>query len=431
MRSSLCFLVAGLLLESVAFTHQQVVLEDELGSHSKHITQTQRRLLDLHANLTNIPSITDNEHAVSVYLESYLQHELNFTTERFYVSDYTSRAEQSYGSFENEGKRRFSIFAYRGRDPKGARTLLSSHIDTVPPFYPYKYNSTKNLQDDGFSGRGSVDAKASVATQITALRSLIEDRAVEPSSVALLFVVGEETIGDGMRTASRALTTKGYTHWKSVIFGEPTEGKLACGHKGISLIKVEANGKSAHSGYPWLGVNANTLLIRALASMEDVAARKGVAEGGLPYTDKYGWTTMNIGRIEGGVASNVIPAYAKADVTLRLADGTPKESIDILWKAAQDATADLRDKGGSLRIQRSSQGYPPVDIDCDVDGFETITVNYGTDVPNFQVKGSYQRHLYGPGSILVAHSDHETGSVKDLLEAVAGYRRLILHTLDA
>lgn len=60
-------------------------------------------------------------------------------------------------------------------------------------------------------------------------------------------------------------------------------------------------------------------------------------------------------------------------------------------------------------------------------GFETITVNYGTDVPN--LKGNHTRYLYGPGSILVAHGADEAVKLKDLETAVEDYKKLILHAL--
>jgi acetylornithine deacetylase len=60
-------------------------------------------------------------------------------------------------------------------------------------------------------------------------------------------------------------------------------------------------------------------------------------------------------------------------------------------------------------------------------GFEKIVVNYGTDIPN--LKGDHKRYLYGPGNILVAHSDHEHLTVSDLEEAVEGYKKLILAAL--
>ena len=57
-----------------------------------------------------------------------------------------------------------------------------------------------------------------------------------------------------------------------------------------------------------------------------------------------------------------------------------------------------------------------------------MVVNYGTDIPN--LRGTHKRYLYGPGSILVAHSDHEHLAAQDLLLAVQGYKTLVLHALS-
>lgn len=56
-----------------------------------------------------------------------------------------------------------------------------------------------------------------------------------------------------------------------------------------------------------------------------------------------------------------------------------------------------------------------------------MVVNYGTDIPNLQ--GTHKRYLYGPGSILVAHSDHEHLAARDLFLAVQGYKTLVLNAL--
>jgi acetylornithine deacetylase len=63
----------------------------------------------------------------------------------------------------------------------------------------------------------------------------------------------------------------------------------------------------------------------------------------------------------------------------------------------------------------------------DLVGFETIVVNYGTDIPS--LKGDHKRYLYGPGSILVSHSDHEHVTISDLEAAVQGYKILITESL--
>ncbi|KAL8730449.1 MAG: hypothetical protein Q9166_004087 [cf. Caloplaca sp. 2 TL-2023] len=277
-------------------------------------------------------------------------------------------------------------------------------LDTVPPYILYNYNSTTHQ----ISGRGSVDAKACIAAQVTAAISLLSSGTISPSSLSLLYVVGEELGGDGMR----AFSSSPHPSYETVIFGEPTDLKLASGHKGNLGLTVTAKGKGGHSGYPWLGRNANSMLIPALMALDNLQ---------LPSSEKYGNSTLNIGKMVGGEASNVIPASAYADIQVRIAGGEPEESQKMIVKAVTGI-----DEG--LEVKFWSKGYGPVDIDHDVEGFKTMTVNYGTDIP--WLDGEHKRYLYGPGSILDAHSDHEHLSAEDLEESVEGYKKLVLAALN-
>ena len=216
-------------------------------------------------------------------------------------------------------------------------------------------------------------------------------------------------------------------HPKTVIFGEPTEGKLVSGHKGILQITFTAKGKAGHSGYPWLGRSANEVLVRALEPIISLGDR-------LPKSEKYGSTTFNLGRIDGGVAGNVIAESAKADIAVRIAAGTPETIEDSVTKAVHHAVRDFLE--GELEpediidIDFSGKGYGPIDIDSDVPGFEVITVNYGTDIPWLEKAVKEQkRYLYGPGTIFVAHSADEKLKVDDLYGAVEGYQKILLHAL--
>ena len=300
-------------------------------------------LLSLHQNLVEIESITGNEHDVGVYLHSYLA-KRNFTVERQLVGT----ASDDSDSRQSKKKARFNIFAYPG-EKRDTRVLVSSHIDTVPPYWPYE---TRN--EDEIWGRGSVDAKACVATQIMAVEELRVSGEIQPGDVALLFVVGEEAGGDGMRTANEL-----QLEWETVIFGEPTELKLASGHKGILLLKIRAEGKAAHSGYPWLGKNANSRLIPALAAL---------LKAELPSSKKYGNSTLNIGKMEGGVATNVIPESATADVSIRIAEGSAQKTKQILL----DVLNNVDDR---LDITFGGLAYGPVYIDSDVEGRQPAEFN--------------------------------------------------------
>ncbi len=423
-------------------------------------------LLSFHRSLCQIESITNNEHSVGSYLFSYLRrHNLNVLR----------REVPQPGDSKNK-KKRFNVFAWPKDTASSSdsdienededdilgdlapKVILTSHIDTVPPFIPYSVSSPSSsppdLQGETFnrsailiSGRGTVDAKACVAAQIHAVLSLLsppppnhqlqhsnddnDKPPPKPSTlpIALLFVVGEEHSGDGMKTFSRSPLHRHLSHprhdknpYGTLIFGEPTESLLASGHKGLLLFTLHAQGHAAHSGYPWLGRSANSMLIPVLAAVDQLGDLPE-SEGGLPRSEKYGRSTVNIGVVRGGVAANVIPERARAEIAVRLAGGTPELAQQTIEKAVTSVNEDVE-------VVFSGQGYPPVDLDADVDGFANTTVNYGTDVPNLVVgRRGVRRYLFGPGSILVAHGEREGLTVGDLEAAVGGYRRLILEAL--
>lgn len=413
-------------------------------------------LLSFHRSLCQIESTTDNENAVGEFLFSYLKKH-NFNVLRQEVPPHPS----SSGS--KNKSRRFNVFAWpkahvsssvaeseeSDKDAEddllgnfAPKIIVTSHIDTVPPFIPYSVSAPGPSSQDGIvqelnrsniliSGRGTVDAKACVAAQLHALLSLISspNHASPPGSqalpVALLFVVGEEYYGDGMKTFSSSSLhqnmSKAYT---TVIFGEPTESQLPSGHKGLVLFSLHATGKAAHSGYPWLGSSANSILIPVLSAVDQLGDA-AEADGGLPRSQKYGNSTVNIGLVRGGVAANVVAAKASAEVAVRLAGGTPEQAKAIISEAVKKASGEV-----AVDVVFSGPAYPPVDLDSDIDDFPgNLTVNYGTDVPNLQVQSGVKRYLYGPGSILVAHGDHEALTVGELEASVDGYRKLILAAL--
>ncbi|CZR53707.1 related to diaminopropionate ammonia-lyase [Phialocephala subalpina] len=317
-------------------------------------------LISLHKSLVEIPSISGAERNVSSFLIEYMKSK-NFTVKSQAVSE-----------------TRENVLAYSGRSLK-TRTLVTSHIDTVPPFWPYERHG------DEIWGRGTVDAKGSVASQIIAVESLLQSSEISEGDVGLLFVVGEERGGEGMRVVNDLGLS-----WDTVIFGEPTELKLASGHKGGMGFTLKAKGKAGHSGYPELGKSATHMLIQALAALDGLT---------LPSSERFGNTTINIGKLEGGVAANVIAEDASAVVSIRVAAGNAKEISELVEKTIHDAVPDIQID--------FTLGIGPVAIDHDVDGFETAVMNYGTDIP--ALKGDHKRYLYGPGTILVASIDFTLG----------------------
>lgn len=426
------WLLSSLLLLNAAAAH---LPRDEKLEHAQSVLDLSRStvehdyssiieaspLLSLHRALVEVSSISSNESSVGQLLVSTLEaHDFQVIKQK--VPD------------ENNVNTRWNIFATpnikkgSSQVKKTPKVILTSHIDTVPPYIAYKVSQgeTKSREDLIISGRGTVDAKACVAAQIISVLNLLaSSKDVDSSDIALLFVVSEETNGAGMKNFSDSdlySLIKDSGTLSAVIFGEPTEGKLASGHKGISMAHIVAKGKAAHSGYPWLGRSANSMIIPTLMVLDKLGDLLP-EEGGLPRSEKYGNSTVNVGYMSGGVAANVVPAHAEASVAFRLAGGTPESVKRTILNAIKGA-----DPAGGLEVD-IFQGYGPVPLDTDVEGFDSMVVNYGTDVPNLDTAQGVKRYLYGPGSILVAHGDDEALTVGELESSVEAYERLIKHAL--
>lgn len=452
------FLTPGLLLALPAVSSpltpkpsdQQHPLSKPVSTQSLDSIIAESPLLSLHRSLCEIKGISDYEHDVGNFLVDYLTAH-NFTVERQLVP--LDRNDN------NGNSNRFNVYAYPSwqhqdqQQSGGPEIILTSHIDTVPPYIPYSLSapdsdshifSRKSIL---ISGRGTVDAKASVAAQIVAAQSHLASH--PDTRLGLLFVVSEETNGNGMLFFSNSSLNTPYPSssssssspslamdgkrggYHTVIFGEPTERTLASGHKGIMSSVISVTGKSAHSGYPWLGSSAISRILPILSKL-DKLGNIPEDQDGLPRSDKYGNSTVNIGLVNGGVASNVVPAFAEARVTFRLAGGTLQRAREAVERAVLGDDDDAGKKA-DIKLAIHPGGYAPVDLDTDVEGFETDTMNYGTDVPHLDVTGGpdrdeptqVKRYLYGPGSIFVAHGEDEALTVGELEAGYEGYLRLV------
>ncbi|KAL2427323.1 carboxypeptidase [Exophiala dermatitidis] len=406
-------------------------------------------LLSLHRAICEVESITDNELAVGKLITSLLEaHNFTVKTQSVPPPGATNSTKERLNIYAYPNPSKYAVSGGKAASldsPPKPKVVLSSHIDTVPPHIPYSLSlpghrhhkddtsKSSRRKDILISGRGTVDDKACVAVQIQAVLDLLAEQSeghdqnrsiINPSDVALLFVVGEEKRGDGMKHFSASeLYKQTNADYKAILFGEPTEGKLAAGHKGITMVSIKAHGKAAHSGYPWLGRSANSMILPALTVLDKLGDIPE-EEGGLPRSEKYGKSTVNVGYMQGGVAANVVPEFATADVTFRLAGGTAEQVRKIVTDAIRSVDPDEQ-----LELD-FSQGYGPVPLDADVEGFDTITVNFGTDIPNLKVAEGVKRYLYGPGTILVAHGDNEGLTVGELEEALEGYKKLVKHALE-
>ena len=323
-------------------------------------------VFELTRALIDIESITGNEEKVGEFLERHL-------------SGLASRFNGKVERMEAE-PHRFNVFAQFGERPV---VTMSTHMDTVPPFFPSR-------EDDEFIwGRAAADTKGIIASMITAAERLLERGG---TNLGLLFVVGEER--DSIGAARAAKDPRGS---RFLINGEPTENKLALGSKGSLRIELHASGRMAHSAYPELGESAIEKLLTAIERLRAME---------LPVNPEVGFCTMNIGIIEGGRAPNVIADQARAQLLYRLVG--PSEPLRAQITAA---IAGLAEAEFVLEI-------PFVKLRT-VPGIESMVAKFTTDIPWLSQWGVPV--LIGPGSIHVAHTEREFISKKQLHEAVDLY----------
>lgn len=269
-----------------------------------------------------------------------------------------------------------------------ARVVLSTHMDTVPPFIASSEDATH------IRGRGACDAKGIIAAQVAAAEAL---RAEGVEELGLLFTVDEELGSIGARAADSHALARGC---EFLINGEPTDNKLAVGSKGSLRLRLVTEGRAAHSAYPERGESAIEKMLDVLADVRGAA---------WPRDEFFGETTCNIGTIKGGTRPNVIPAGAEAELQIRLV--TPSSAVK---KLLEERIA------GRARVEYLSTAEP-VRMHS-VEGFEREVVRFTTDIPYLPNWG--RPLLVGPGSILDAHTDGERVSKRELEEAVEIYARL-------
>lgn len=269
------------------------------------------------------------------------------------------------------------------------RVVLSTHMDTVPPFIASR-------EDDEFIyGRGACDAKGIIAAQIAAAEKLREDGFQE---IGLLFTVDEEVTSTGAKIANEHPLAASCEY---LINGEPTDNKMAIGTKGSVQAIIKTQGRAAHSAYPEQGESAIEKLLDVLNDIRIID---------WPRDDIFVDTTCNIGVISGGQRANVIPDQAEATIQIRLAVASGLVNKALEQAIARRASIDYTSVHDPVRL-------------FTLDGFETMVARFTTDIPYLSNWG--KALLIGPGSILDAHTANEKVRKADLLRAVDLYADLV------
>lgn len=291
------------------------------------------------------------------------------------------------------------------------RLLLNSHLDVVPASDGHPHPPFAPTHVDGrLYGRGSVDAKASGAAMTTAVLELHAEGWSPDGQVIIALTTHEETGRgyNGMETMRSVLP-----ELAAALVGEPTDMQPCIAQKGLLILTGVARGRSAHAARAGLGDNAIERAARDIGRIASFTFDRTDPDLGEP--------TVAVTTIAGGSARNVIPdecrftmdirstpAYTHAELTSIFRDGLESE-IEIHSDRIVPVRTDARDS----IVRACLDALPGASTFGSPTTSDWIFLH---DVPAVKI---------GPGDSRLSHTADESIPVDELVDAVAGYKRII------
>jgi acetylornithine deacetylase len=300
------------------------------------------------------------------------------------------------------GSRGAYVFARFG----APRVLLNSHLDTVPVGPGWSADAWTPWRAPGrLYGLGSADTKGAIAAMVAAL-----DEA-RPEGAALLFTGDEEVTGTCLQAflASPRFGALRAGGLRLAIVGEPTSCRVATRHRGIVGLRATLAGPGGHSSRADEVVAPLAELCRLAAAWADWGrARREVGPPGFPGQ------CLNLGRLDGGVAFNVIPAQARLEASVRPAPGTD-------WAAVRDELLALAHEVAPAVTVATTVEQPPLATRAPADfvpylgaaAQAPIDLGYWTEAAWLAAAG-VDAVVCGPGDIAQAHAADEWVAAADL-----------------
>jgi succinyl-diaminopimelate desuccinylase len=275
-------------------------------------------------------------------------------------------------------------------DP-GAAIVLAGHLDTVPA----QGNIPGRLADGVVHGLGASDMKAGVAVMIELARAEVPAR-------YLFFTREEVPVAESPLPAF--FETGLIADAQLAVVLEPTDCILHAGCLGNIQARVTFRGESAHSARPWTGVNAIHELVRGLAPLVRLEPLD-VELDGLVFRE-----VVSVVRVDGGIAANVIPAEAHAELNFRYAPGRTR--------AAAEARLASLVPYGELDVLSNSPSAPPSLTNPLLGRLRELVPDVApkqawTPVAQFAEQG-IDAVNYGPGATAYAHRRDEQVPVANL-----------------
>ncbi|SFQ50012.1 acetylornithine deacetylase [Roseivivax halotolerans] len=328
-----------------------------------------------------------------------------------------------------------NLFATLGPERSGG-VVLSGHSDVVPvtdqnwTTDPFRMSAW----DDALYGRGACDMKGFIAASLAMAREFSHKTLKRP--VHFCFTHDEEVGCLGAQALVPELAEREIRPAIAIV-GEPTEMRIIEGHKGCCEYTATFTGLEGHGSAPDRGVNAVSYAVLYVTRLLLLADQ---LRGRAPETSKFDppWTTINIGRLAGGHAHNVIPGWAEVQWEMRPVQGSDAAFVkdDIRAYVERDLLPAMRevhpDADIVTEVIGEVAGLEPMSENAARDLMAELTgatkaelVPFGTEAGLFQEIGM-SVVVCGPGSIAQAHKPDEFVTREQLSQCID-----MLHGLGA
>lgn len=336
-----------------------------------------------------------------------------------FIKDYLDGFGVSYALIPDESGEKSSLFATIGPSDRGG-IGLSGHTDVVPV-------TGQNWSSDPFQvresagklyGRGTCDMKGFLACMLAAVPRLkhAQERAELRQPIHLIFSYDEETGCTGVLPMIQQFGAQ-LPKPKLVIVGEPTNMQIVDAHKSIYSFETEITGHEAHSSMTHLGASAIFSANKMISALDQVRANLIASGGGERFTPPY--STLHIGLIEGGSATNIVPKSCRFKwemrglpdldthtILQRLEDLAQNEILPEMKKVSPDCAIITR-AVNHVPAYAAKQNSNAVSLALSLrEQNETFAVSYGTEAGHFE-NAACPTVICGPGDIEQAHKPDE------------------------
>ncbi|EKN70982.1 acetylornithine deacetylase or succinyl-diaminopimelate desuccinylase [Neobacillus bataviensis LMG 21833] len=332
------------------------------------------------------------------------------------------------------GNNRANIFVTYPNVASDEKYLVySGHLDTVP-------TGKVEWEHDPFSGkvvgnkvygRGTTDMKGGVAAMILALKYLEHAGVKLKGKVQFVGTAGEEVDGYG---AKKVVEKGQIDKATALVISEPSENQLFTAHKGCLWLEITTNGKTAHGSMPDQGINA------ILTMNEFINTLQTYQFDYTPHT-LLGHPTINIGTIEGGVKTNVVPDQCKLTLDIRTIPGQDKDKIlkdieNMIQESSvrSQSTYQIKVINSMESVgTNESDDFVKLAVNTAKNHFNTELipsgVNYYTDASVYCPHLQIPTIIVGPGNPKLAHQPDEYIEIDKFIESIRYFMALAIDYL--